>query len=40
MTGYSGNFQVSRLKEAKDICMIAGGTGWYIKYISNDKGDQ
>ena len=27
MTGYSGNFQASRLKEAKDICMLAGGTG-------------
>ena len=27
MTGYSGSFQASRLKEAKDICMLAGGTG-------------
>ena len=27
MTGYSGNFQALRLKEAKDICMLAGGTG-------------
>ncbi|CAB3994136.1 cytochrome b5 reductase 4 isoform X2 [Paramuricea clavata] len=27
LTGYSGNFQSSRLTEAKDIIMIAGGTG-------------
>ena len=27
LTGYSGNFQPSRLTEAKDIIMIAGGTG-------------
>ena len=30
LTGYSGNFQASRLTEAKDIIMIAGGTGWIM----------
>jgi hypothetical protein len=30
LTGYSGNFQSSRLTEAKDIIKIAGGTGWFI----------